>query len=221
MLKFSFGNRKMHELAHMLNLKKNQVATFDLPAGFTCPAAVLCQTYANKNSGKIVDGKNQVFRCYASSIEARYTNVRQLHWHNFDTLKNSADMVTEINNSIPKQVKVIRIHSSGDFFNKDYFQAWVKVAELNPDIQFFGYTKVLGYVKTVKPDNFNLVYSYGGKFDNQVSTEPVAYVVNTVADGVARGLFVACQKNPSDDYTMVIQQKSFALALHGTQPAKA
>lgn len=220
MLKFSNGNRKMKELAEMLGLNKKRVVCFDLPAGYTCPMAVLCKTYANPASGKIIDGKEQVFRCYAASSEARFKNSRALHWDNYNTLKNSADMVSEINNAIPEKVKVIRIHSSGDFFSKEYFNAWVQVAIQNPDISFFGYTKVLEYVKAVKPDNFRLVYSYGGKNDNDVTDEPVAYVVNSVSDGLSRGLFVACQEQPSDDYYAVMRGQSFALALHGTQPAK-
>lgn len=210
----------MIALASMLNLNKNQVVAFDLPAGYTCPMADKCKSYANRKTGKITDGKNMKFRCYASSGEARFSATRNAHWHNFEILRNSDNMVSEIETSLPKNVKVIRIHSSGDFYSMDYFNAWVSVAKNHPEIQFFGYTKVLPLVNAPKPDNFKLVYSHGGKMDNMVKSEPVAYVVNTVADGVARGLPVACQVLPSDDFYHIMLGQTFALALHGTQPPK-
>jgi hypothetical protein len=218
MLKFSFGNSKMNKLAHFLGLAKNQVASFDLPAGFTCPAANLCLAYANRETGKITDGANSLFRCYAASLEAVFKGARLAHWHNYDLLTAAGeDMVSLLEASLPKQIKIVRIHSSGDFFNKRYFQAWVKVAENHPEVKFFGYTKVLPYVNADKPDNFRLVYSFGGKMDNQVTSEPVSYVINTPEDGGIMGLQVACQENPVDDFQLVMEGKTFALALHGTQ----
>lgn len=225
MLKFSFGNSKMNKLASYLGLRKNSVATFDLPAGYTCPMANLCQTYSNRLTGKITDGQNSKFRCYAANLESAFPSVRKLRWYNFDLLKstgfNVQGMTQLIEVSLPKGIKVIRIHSSGDYFNENYFNAWVNVAKNHPEIKFFGYTKVLTYVNADKSPNFNLIYSYGGKMDNQVKNEPVAYVVNTVSDGHALGLTVSCQENPSDDYDYITAGKSFALALHGIQPKRS
>lgn len=220
MLKFSFGNRKLHELADMLSLPRKAVASFDLPAGYTCPMASLCKSYAHKVTGKITDGKDMKFRCYAASGEAVFTSVRKSRWHNFDTLngKSIFEMTCEILSSLPKGIKIIRIHSSGDFFSRDYFMAWLAVAELHPEITFFGYTKVLEYVQYSKPDNFHLVYSYGGKQDDKVTNEPVAYVVTSLDE---RNVPIACQSKPADDYYYVVQGKSFGILLHGTQPAKA
>ena len=219
MLKFSFRNAKIKKLAVYLGLAKNEVASFDLPAGYTCPAARACRSYANRVTGKITDGKGAEFRCYAASSEAVFTSARQNRWSNFEALRDAgADMVALIMGALPSTLKVLRIHSSGDFFTRAYFDAWVTVARLHPDIKFFGYTKILPYVKADKPDNFTLVYSFGGTMDAQVTDEPVAYVVNTVADAVARGLPVSCQDNPVDDYDYVTSGRTFALALHGTQP---
>jgi hypothetical protein len=130
-------------------------------------------------------------------------------------------MVAEIENSLPADVRVIRIHSSGDFFSKKYFDAWVTVASNHPEIVFFGYTKVLAYVTASKPENFLLVYSFGGKFDKQVKNEPVAYVVNSIQDANKKGIPVSCLDNPADDFDFVTAGKSFALVLHGIQPKKA
>lgn len=219
MLTFSFRNSKIQKLAVYLGFQKNQVASFDLPAGYTCPAARACRSYAHKVTGKITDGKGAEFRCYAASSEAVFKSARISRWKNFDALRSAGeDMVSLILGSLPPNLKVLRIHSSGDFFNKKYFDAWVAVARLNPNIMFFGYTKILPYVKAYKPDNFRLVYSFGGTMDALVTDEPVCYVVKTVADGIAQGLSISCQENPVDDYDYIMNGKSFAIAVHGTQP---
>ena len=221
-LTYSIGNEKLLAMAKSLGLKSNQVTSFDLPAGHTCPAADMCKSFANRETGKITDGDNCKFRCYASSMEARYTATRKAHWRNFDALRKlSLDKMVElILSSIPRTVKIVRIHASGDFFSKRYFQAWVRVAELCPDVTFFGYTKILPYVNSPKPDNFRLIYSFGGKMDSKVTCEPVAYVVKNIAEAIERGLHPACIDNPADDFEMIMSGKTFALCLHGTQPAK-
>lgn len=221
-LTFSTGNTKILALAQALGLASNQVTSFDLPAGHTCPAADSCKSLANRETGKITDGENCKFRCYAASMEARYSASRRSHWRNFDALRNLTQdgMVELILSSIPIETKIIRIHSSGDFFSKKYFQAWVKVAEIRTDVQFFGYTKILPYVDAPKPDNFRLVYSFGGKMDKKLKLQPAAYVVKDIAEAIMRGLHPACIDNPADDFNLIMSGRTFALCLHGTQPAK-
>ena len=46
---------------------------------------------------------------------------------------------------LPKDARIIRIHVSGDMFSHKYFMAWIKVAERNPDVLFYAYTKSLTY----------------------------------------------------------------------------
>lgn len=222
-VKFTNGNRKINELAKAKGLKKNQVYAFDLPAGWSCPMASICQSRADKITGKISDGKDCLFRCYAASSEAAFSSVRALRWNNFDALRHATldDMVELILSGLPKFTKIVRIHSSGDFFSKNYFMAWVRVAELRPDITFFGYTKVLQYVQYDKPSNFMLQYSFGGKMDAIHKSEPVAYVVKSVDDAKNLGIRIACVDDPSDDFDFIMRGESFALLLHGTQPAKA
>lgn len=220
-LTFSIGNTKLLHLAKEKNCK---VTSFDLPAGHTCPCADECKSFADKITGKITDGENCKFRCYAASSEAAFTASRKAHWRNFEAIaacKTSDDMKDLILSELPKDVKIVRIHASGDFYSRKYFLAWVKVAQARTDIQFFGYTKVLPYVKYQKPDNFCLQYSFGGKMDSKVTCEPVAYVVKTIADAVKRGVDVACQKSESDDFDFIMEGRTFALLIHGTQPAKA
>lgn len=221
-LHFAIHNNKINKLAKSLGLKNNQVVAFDLPAGHTCPAADKCQSFADRKTGHVTDGENCEFRCYAVSTECAFPSSRRCHWNNYELLRNltSKEMVELILSQLPQDVKVVRVHSSGDYFAKRYFQAWVKVAESRPDVKFFGYTKILNYVNADKPDNYHLVYSFGGKMDSKKTCEPTSYVVKDVAEANERGLVAACVENPADDYNFIMSGQSFALCLHGTQPAK-
>jgi len=217
-LKFSTSNKKMNSLAKFLGMKNNQAVAFDLPAGYTCPAASLCKSFANKKTGKIVDGQQMEYRCYAASLESAFTNTRLAHWHNYDLLHklNTDQMVALILESMPKNVKVVRIHASGDFFNRDYFNAWLQVASIRTDVQFFGYSKVLEYVTSEKSSNFNLVYSFGGIHDNEINDSvATCKVVEYSNNSVCK---THSDEDASQDYFSILAQKSFTLNLHGTQP---
>lgn len=212
MLKFSNSNRKVGK----------EVYTFDLPAGHSCPFAELCYSKADKDTGKIVDGEKTEFRCYAASLEVIYTNVRQNRWHNFNALKaigkNVIGLFELINTSLPKKAKMIRIHSSGDFFTQDYFDAWVLVAKNNPNITFYAYTKsVRFWVKRLNniPTNFVLTASKGGKEDLLINVHDLRYseVVYSVEQANELGLEI--DKN---DILAQNNGPSFALLIHGTQP---
>ena len=94
-----------------------------------------------------MDGPDTEFRCYSASQEAIYTNVYKKRKANFDALKGleTDEMVTLLCDNLPKNAGVIRIHAAGDFFNQKYFNAWMQVAELNPSVLFYAYTKALPY----------------------------------------------------------------------------
>lgn len=221
---FSKDNSKLNELAKELGLRKSQVTSFDLPAGYTCPMADECLSKADRVTGKITDGKNVKFRCYAASSESAFKNARNAHWRNFDAIRRlSTNEISDlILSELPKDVKVVRIHASGDFFSQRYFNAWVRVAFSRPDVKFFGYTKVLKYVSASKPDNFKLVYSFGGKQDSALSNEPTCFVVNNIEQAMEKGVEIACPDSKSaNDFEYIMNSKSFAILIHGTQPAKA
>jgi hypothetical protein len=177
-LKFAFGNGKLGRA----------VAIFNLPAGHSCPFASQCQSFADRLTGRIKDGPNTVFRCYAASLETR-PNVRRAHWHNFDLIRKakSVSAITDlIAKNLPEAIRY-RIHSSGDFFSQDYFDAWINVARMNPSSIFYAYTKALPYwVKRLGtiPPNFILNASYGGKHDDliaQYNLKSVKVVMDEIA----------------------------------------
>lgn len=68
----------------------------------------------------------------------------------------------------------IRIHDSGDFFSREYLEAWIQIAREHPDVLFYAYTKEVAmlreYTETA-PVNFRWVYSTGGKQDHLIDLE--------------------------------------------------
>ncbi len=217
MLKFGKGNAK-------LDGYKKPIHTFSLPAGFTCPGAKECKSKAKVKDGKkyIEDGKDTVFRCFAASQEVLYTNTYNARRHNLAALrecKTVKQMATLISDSLPKNAEVIRIHVSGDFFSQKYFDAWVSVASDNPGVIFYAYTKSIPYAIKREgdiPANFRLTASYGGQYDSLIDASGLrsATVVYTVAEATGLGLPI-----DSDDSHAIGTGGSFALLLHGVQPA--
>ena len=208
-LKFSKGNAKLSK----------DIATFSLPAGHSCPFASECKATADRETGKVTDGKDQVFRCFAVSQEALYTNTRKARWHNYDLLRNlnKDEMVTLINESLPAKSKIIRVHVSGDFFNQKYFDAWMDVAVQNPNKLFYAYTKSVTYwVKRIDsiPSNFVITSSKGGKNDEMIDANylKTVQVVYSIEEAQAKGLEI-----DHDDTHAYEGKADFALLIHGTQ----
>lgn len=210
-LKFGSGNAKLSA----------GIATFSLPAGHTCPFAKECFSKADRNTGKIIDGQHCKFRCFAASQECVYPSVRQSRWGNFDRLQGlSVERMTAlIQASLPKGYAYIRVHVSGDFFNEKYFISWLNVALNNPLITFYGYTKATPFlVKFAKyiPRNFRFTASRGGTCDSLIGKHGLksAEVVFSVKEAKEKGLEI-----DHDDSLAITAEKSFALLIHGTQPA--
>lgn len=208
-LTFGKGNAKLGK----------KVLTFSLPAGHSCPFALDCLSKADQSTGKITDGKETVFRCFAASSEAVYKNVRLSRWNNFDLLRSAKtveNMTKLILDSLPKKFDIVRIHVSGDFFNMDYLQAWVNVAKLHTNSLFYAYTKSLVYLIGLElPENLNITASKGGKLDHLIESNKLKFaeVVYSEQEAKDKGLQI-----DHDDSHAMIGRDSFALLIHGTQP---
>lgn len=139
------------------------VYEWNLPTGTTCPFALECKVTVDRLTGKFNIKRGQ-YKCYAASPE-RFPAVREHRWKNFEFVKGGGIP------TIPDDCKSIRIHASGDFFNQDYFDMWIKLANENSKIEFWAYTKSIQYwVNRLGqiPDNFTLTASYGGSQDNLI-----------------------------------------------------
>lgn len=120
---------------------------FGLPAGqaFACPGATsFCERI-----------------CYAGKLEKIYKGVKSILVSNFETLlyadylngiDGMADELFHMVNDFVVETMVrnekgkpatydFRIHWDGDFFSRDYAQAWANVIELFPDVNFWVYTR--------------------------------------------------------------------------------
>jgi hypothetical protein len=214
LLKFSKGNAKL----------KN-IPSVSLLAGWSCPFADKCFAKVDLTTGKIIDGPNQEFRCFSATQENIFPNTRRQRQHNFDQLRKlitSKDMAALIQASLPKRKadeKAIRLHVAGDFFNQNYFDAWMIVASNNPDRIFYAYTKSLQYwINRLGfiPENFKLTASMGGKLDNLISEYNLKYARVVYSNEEAEELGLEIDHDDSHAYA---SDKSFGLLIHGTQKA--
>lgn len=211
-LNFGQGNAKL----------STSIATFSLPAGHTCPFARECLAKSNRLTGKVVDGEHCRFRCFAASQEALYPSVRKARWNNFEALQSagSVERMTQLlQDNLPHGVAYVRVHVSGDFNTEKYFIAWLNVAMNNPLVTFYGYTKATPFLvkyKTYIPRNFRFTASKGGTCDNLIGKHKLrsAEVVFSVNEAEQKGLQI-----DHDDSHAINAEGSFALLLHGTQPA--
>ena len=218
LLTFGEPNAKLKKMLKELSLK---LKTFTLPAGHTCPGAKDCLSRANRETGKIQDGPDTEFRCFAASAEATYPSLRNMVWRNFElikaTLKNSVDACADlICESLPKKFDIMRVHVGGDYFNVKYLQAWIEVAKRNPHKIFYSYSKSLHFFKQFAlPENLVLTASRGGKYDDMIDLHgwKEALVVYSEQEAIDKGLEI-----DHDDTHAAFGKDNFALLIHGTQP---
>ena len=220
MLKFSSRNSKLNMLARFMGVSLSKVITFDIPAGFSCRKANICKTFSHKVTGKL----QRVGRvlCYAAKQENYLPCVRNLRWNNYTQLLacgNDVNMLYEIiTSSLAKTTKVVRIHSSGDFYSKEYFQAWVFVARMNPNIKFYGYTKELDYVLAPKSDNFSLVYSFGGEDDTRFLALPAfacpACFIEEYDNQYPNYRLICGKGGEHEDFYAIQNNETFVLKIH-------
>jgi hypothetical protein len=111
---------------------------FGLPSGraFSCPGATsVCESV-----------------CYAGKLERLFPGMRAVMLANWDAIKDAsyfemrdmlgvmiAEFVADCDrrNAFP----AFRIHHDGDFFSRDYAQAWADTVRAFPNVQFWVYTR--------------------------------------------------------------------------------
>ena len=140
-ISLSSGNKKL------VPSNDTNFIIFNIPSRVTCPYATeLCKKYY-----------------YAVKAEKVYPEVLPSRQRNFEASK-SVDFVREMSERINRKLKnqrkeklVVRIHESGDFYNKEYAMKWLQIARNCPSATFMAYTKSFKYFDGVKlPKNFML-----------------------------------------------------------------
>ncbi len=161
----------MNLLTQNSDLKKSGIYGWTLPAHWvkltngekfnTCPSAGICAAF-----------------CYAKNGTFNFSNVKKAHIEKLELALNEPKKWIALMNeelSKPKyKGKYIRIHDGGDFFNKEYALNWISIASANSQCIFYTYTKEVRLFKEEIdnfPDNFILIYSYGGRQDHLIDKE--------------------------------------------------
>ena len=233
MLKFSKAKAKPQALANDAELAEylqgnRKIYSLALLSGWSCPHAKDCLSKAvvqDNGKRKIKDGKDTQFRCFSASQEVQYTNVYNSRKHNFDLLRklSCGEMVDMINQSLPTNAGIVRIHVAGDFFSQQYMEAWYTVALLNPKILFYAYTKSLRFWLAINEfpilHNFVLTASYGGTHDHLIDEFNLRSTKVVFSEAEAEQLGLAIDHDDSHAAKPSLRDNSFALLIHGTQPA--
>lgn len=155
-----------HFKISMKGSKVGDIANFSLPPVQTCNKAAPC----------ISDG------CYAVDAYGLYPGTRAALDINLRLLKDGRfdQFVDEITKAVSKpfkksvgaikegeKIKYFRFHVSGDVFSDDYFKAICRIAEKNPSVGFWTYTKqydiLLRHINDI-PDNLSVLVSCWGEF---------------------------------------------------------
>lgn len=99
------------------------IASFNIPAIINCPGrTALCESV-----------------CYAS--RALFMMQKARHQTHKDAAEQS-DFVSIINTQLSKgKIKAVRIHAAGDFYSTEYINKWTAIAEANPSVKFWTYTR--------------------------------------------------------------------------------
>lgn len=146
----STGNKKLQ------SDKNVRFLIWNIPAVTTCPYRTEACTIA----------------CYAKTAERVYPEVLPSRKRNLEASK-AEDFVERMIATIDcymkrksyKEAKEVRfrIHESGDFYNKEYTDKWLAIAEATKhyeNLTFLAYTKSFVYFDVVAlPDNFQLLAS--------------------------------------------------------------
>lgn len=222
-LTISQANTKLRKTAKALGITARSIGSIDLPAGWACPAAHECKAWAvqTPEGVRIRDAEGAKYRCYAASAEVTFPSVYAMRRRNLETLRKAETtsiMAALIVDAVRREKKhVVRFHSSGDFFNRRYADAWIQAAKQCPNVVFYGYTKMFPlFLNRRLPENFRLTVSVGGLYDRRLPEWTGATVrVFPTATDVPAGLPI-----DTDDTHAVRAKESFALTVHGTQPRK-
>ena len=143
---------KLKLLTSNSKLKKDSIFNFDIPAYKSSTGLITCP-----------HAKDCIANCYARQGTYIFSNVRAKHERNLQaTLENDfcENMIIDI---IESKANIIRIHSAGDFYNREYISKWMKIIDALPHVKFYAYTKSFAMFEGMTlPENFKMIQSQGG-----------------------------------------------------------
>ena len=187
------------------SLKNNaKIFNFSIPAyktksgKVTCPFAAACVKYCYAQKGNYTR-----YPIVQEVQEKKYEISKQ---NNFNSLMNA-----EIKK---KKATHIRIHDSGDFYSIKYLAKWVQIAEFNPSIIFYAYTKSIKFFVDglLLPDNMKIIFSEGSKTDELINAREHrhARIFKTSQELNAAGYIDASE----NDLQAITENKKVGLIFH-------
>ena len=144
-------NSKLKKTSKHFN---KRVFNFGLPAYISRTGKVVCRM------------ADQCIKfCYAKKGAYIWSNVAPAFEKRLEISMqdNFVDlMIAEIKK---KKVDYVRVHDSGDYYDKRYLAKWFKIAELLPNVRFYSYTNEVGMIKNLEsiPKNYDFIFSDSGK----------------------------------------------------------
>jgi hypothetical protein len=181
-------------------------AHFSLPAIKTCPNAGKCKT-----------------GCYATQGNYRFPSVQSSYQKNWDLTRDTKLFTATLSGELEKldlkakkagKYLAVRIHTSGDFYSRDYYNAWVDLSFRFPNIKFYAYTKMISQAKgRLLPFNFTLIFSEGGLQDGLIgASDRHSRVFSSL-----EALLAAGYDNASEDDSVAFLSRSGRIGLiyHG------
>lgn len=139
---------------------------------FSLLPIVTCNPEACKACGK---------KCYAVKLQRIYKGVSTSWQNNTEAAKNDLEGLKEALNGYFNRAnapRLFRLHVSGDFFSREYFQMWAEVITAHPETKFLAFTKHFDNVSIDGlPENFSLIASgwKGFNIPETVAGLPVAF----------------------------------------------
>lgn len=170
----------------------------------TCPGAGACAEACYACQGGYTFKPSVV----SHSRKLQFMLSQSDNWHD--------QIVAEI--ASKRKLTAFRIHDSGDFMSMMYALQWFKVCEALPHIQFYAYTKMVpmfkGALASEIPSNLSLIYSYGGKWDDQIDPETDRHskVFPSHADMIAAGYH---DTSETDENAADPSKRCIGLVYHG------
>jgi len=189
------------KLEKTIKIVRGHIVTFSLPAVVTCPGADKCL---------------KAGYCHAGNFN--YKSVKDKYASNY-LASQRADFVDRINAELSDKwtyTQYVRIHPTGDFYSLDYFKKWVTIANDNPSVTFYAYTKSIDIVKAYTlinelPANMVITYSYGSKYDNLINPDMDSHaIVIGPNDSIPAGYV----DGSTNDVLMCMGHKKIALRYH-------
>lgn len=190
-------------------IKKSAKRTFNfgIPAYQSSTGLKTCP-----NAGACAKG------CYALAGAYRFSNVAQAFERRLAATQSDLFIDAMLSDIDKQRAERIRIHDSGDFYNEEYLDRWLKIMRARPEVEFYAYTKMVSlFKKRAKdlPKNFTVIYSFGGTEDKLIDVEKDRHslVFETIAQLKACGYADASNQ---DDVALGKNPK-IGLVYHGTK----